>query len=403
MCRQNNLLQIEPLDELSETFESFAQNGEDVMLWRCFRHIKHGFYIDVGAAEPEADSVTNAFYRRGWRGINIEPTRGAFNRLNAARPEDINLNIAISNKDTDSVPLFLVDGGNGLSTLDATYAEKLRGEGWKVEEVSIPAKTLSTVCAKYGIETAHFLKIDVECSEKAVLEGINLKIFRPWVILLEATLPNPPNPAPQQWEELLLAANYEFVWFDGLNMFYIPQERKEQLLKFFSTPINLFDRVVRHSEVATRLQLTNTTEELQRHQEQFQARSAEVSIQVSEKTAQLSAIKAELDAKQAELDAKQAELDAKNSEISNLIYEQNIWEEEVFEANRYAMQVALERQKAIELVGLLKAHEQELELTILDKNTALQATTTLLEAVYTSTSWRGSAPIRCIGRLVRRR
>lgn len=31
------------------TFISFAQNYEDVMLWRALGQVKDGFYVDVGA------------------------------------------------------------------------------------------------------------------------------------------------------------------------------------------------------------------------------------------------------------------------------------------------------------------------------------------------------------------
>ena len=63
------------------TFVSYAQNFEDVMLWRALREVTHGFYIDVGAADPDSDSVTRAFYDRGWSGINVEPVAGAMRLL----------------------------------------------------------------------------------------------------------------------------------------------------------------------------------------------------------------------------------------------------------------------------------------------------------------------------------
>jgi hypothetical protein len=54
-------------------FISYAQNNEDVLLWRALGHVQDGFYIDVGASDPVEHSVTRAFYDAGWRGINIEP------------------------------------------------------------------------------------------------------------------------------------------------------------------------------------------------------------------------------------------------------------------------------------------------------------------------------------------
>ncbi len=65
-----------PLNTMPEplpAFTSYAQNFEDVMLWRALRHIDQGYYIDVGAWSPELDSVTKAFYEHGWHGINVEP------------------------------------------------------------------------------------------------------------------------------------------------------------------------------------------------------------------------------------------------------------------------------------------------------------------------------------------
>ena len=57
-----------------------------------------GFYIDVGANHPRIDSVTLAFYERGWRGINIEPLPHLHRELEQERPEDLNLNLAIGER-----------------------------------------------------------------------------------------------------------------------------------------------------------------------------------------------------------------------------------------------------------------------------------------------------------------
>lgn len=43
------------------TIVSWAQNGEDIVLRRALRDVAIGVYIDVGAADPDRDSVTNYF------------------------------------------------------------------------------------------------------------------------------------------------------------------------------------------------------------------------------------------------------------------------------------------------------------------------------------------------------
>ena len=63
------------------TFISYAQNFEDIRLWRALKFFENGFYIDVGANDPTHDSVTKAFYDRGWSGINVEPMQNFHDTL----------------------------------------------------------------------------------------------------------------------------------------------------------------------------------------------------------------------------------------------------------------------------------------------------------------------------------
>ena len=81
-----------------DRFVSYAQNLEDVMLWRALRGALDGpgFYIDVGASDPTALSVTRAFYERGWRGLNVEPLPDVVALLRAARPRDVTVEVAVA-------------------------------------------------------------------------------------------------------------------------------------------------------------------------------------------------------------------------------------------------------------------------------------------------------------------
>ena len=77
---------------------TYSQNYEDIILDRFFRHKEAGFYIDVGAHDPEDISVTRKFYERGWRGINIEPLPVSVEKFRKTRPEDVNLQLAVAAK-----------------------------------------------------------------------------------------------------------------------------------------------------------------------------------------------------------------------------------------------------------------------------------------------------------------
>ena len=312
----------------SDTFVSYAQNGEDVMLYRALGGVERGCYVDVGAGEPEADSVTCAFYQRGWRGINLEPAPGSFERLAAARPCDTNLNIAAGDSN-GMTSFFLVDGGNGLSTAAPAQIEILRQQGWQITEIHVPVRTLTSIFEEHVGCTVHFLKIDVEGSERAVLTGMDLHRFRPWIVLIEATSPNSKTPTHRDWEDMLLDADYHFVWFDGLNRFYLSAE-KAQLASAFQVQPNVFDGFVRHTEAEAHAQLALAQNCL------------------SDAAARERRTKATLEEAQSELAAQRGRLEELNLGVLHLQEERDAWMQELFEADRFAAYLTQVRQTLLD-------------------------------------------------------
>ena len=178
------------------TFISYAQNFEDVMLWRALRHVENGFYIDLGAGHPDDFSVTRAFYDRGWRGINVEPTSRIM-RLAGARPRDVNIHAAVGHR-ADKLTLFVVEDNKDISTLDPMIAEEHRIAGWTIGESQVPVVTLADICREHVRTDVNFLKIDVEGAERDVLLGADLERFRPWIVIVEATAPNRSDSHPSR-------------------------------------------------------------------------------------------------------------------------------------------------------------------------------------------------------------
>jgi len=229
------------------TFISYAQNFEDVMLWRSLKHVESGFYIDVGACDPREFSITKAFYDQGWQGINIEPVSEWFEKLSKDRARDINLQLAAGAQQGE-MTLYEISE-TGLSTLVKTIAERHESErGYRKTERKVSIKTITELCEENQVAEIHFLKIDVEGAEKQVLEGIDFSKVRPWIMLIEATLPSTQTQDHQDWEPILLSNDYEFVYFDGLNRFYVAREHSE-IKASFGAPPNVFDEFVRSSEI----------------------------------------------------------------------------------------------------------------------------------------------------------
>ncbi len=228
------------------SFVSYAQNFEDVILWRTLKHVENGFYIDIGAGWPEADSVTKAFYDRGWRGINVEPDPACYCQLCVNRPNDVNLCVAVG--DVSGTAQINIISVTGLSTLDSGIAKEHESKGRLVSRVPVTTTTLNAIWKEHvGARDVHFLKIDVEGFEEKVLRGNAWSHQRPWVVVVEATRPESKIASHQDWEPVLSSAGYTFAYADGLNRFYVAKERAE-LLSAFAYPPNVFDDYKLHKQ-----------------------------------------------------------------------------------------------------------------------------------------------------------
>lgn len=217
---------------------SYAQNFEDVMLWRAFGRVENGFYIDVGAHDPVVDSVSKAFYENGWRGVHVEPLDEYAQALRKDRPDERIVQAVLA--EHPGTRTFYQIPKTGLSTGDEKFAHQHELAGWQVNEITVPATTLAAVFDEIGSRTIHWLKIDVEGMEAEVLAGWGTHPARPLVLVIEATEPSSQTPNWCRWEPLVLGMGYEFVYFDGLNRFYISGEHPE-LRPLFATPPNIFD------------------------------------------------------------------------------------------------------------------------------------------------------------------
>ncbi len=210
----SSIIQNKKLDYNKELYEfkSFSEYFEDFILYVLLLDIKNGFYIDIGAYDPNKVSVTKAFYLRGWNGINIEPLPNQFKLFEKERPKDINLQIVVGNNEGNVT--FYVDGQ--CSTVQKKYAKRN-------ESINIKMNTMSNICKKYVPEgkEVDFCKIDVEGNERDVLLGYDFDNYKPKVFCVESTIPLSFKPNYQLWEEILIKNGFTFVYERGVNRYYV--------------------------------------------------------------------------------------------------------------------------------------------------------------------------------------
>ncbi|MEL6244214.1 MAG: FkbM family methyltransferase [Pseudomonadota bacterium] len=209
------------------------------MLWRALGHIKGGRYVDVGANDPVSDSVSCAFYERGWQGVHIEPMTAYAETLREARPGDTVIEAAVST--TPEHVVFFDVADTGLSTSQQIHADEAasRFGSDRVTKLEVPTVTLAKVLKDAG-DPIHWLKVDVEGSEADALESWGEAEQRPWIVVVESTLPNSNTESFKDWEPELTARDYRFVYFDGLNRFYVHKDH-EDLADAFKVGPNFFD------------------------------------------------------------------------------------------------------------------------------------------------------------------
>jgi FkbM family methyltransferase len=267
---------------------SYAQNFEDVLLTRVFANLNYGFYVDIGAYHPVEDSVTKAFYDRGWSGINIEPGE-IFDELAAARTRDVNLNIAVYDRKGEIAFAQHPGWYAGLSHVEdgGPLEPSASPDQLGVETRVVACDTLSNILERHGgRRPIAFVKIDAEGAELAIIRSTNWRHVRPTVLLIEATLPLSTELDNQDWEPILLEQGYCRAYFDGINCFYVPEERSD-LLRCFVLPVNVLDGFTRPEPPAAatlREELRLVHDELRLARERLATMSDELGRLEAEKT-----------------------------------------------------------------------------------------------------------------------
>ena len=164
--------------------KSYSMDGEDLFIKNYFKGKKNGFYVDVGCYHPIHRNNTHLLHMQNWSGINIDTSQFSIDIFNYMRPEDLNYNCAISDKN-ENIKLFYQKELSQLSTTEKNQAESVfQGN---IKEKEIQAFTLDEILNRsiYKNSKIDFLDIDVEGADLKVLKGLSFDKFKPELVCIE--------------------------------------------------------------------------------------------------------------------------------------------------------------------------------------------------------------------------
>mgnify|MGYP006156756835 CR=1 FL=1 len=208
--------------------KQYSKNGEDQYLKRIFKNQKKGIYLDVGAYHPYRASNTCLLYKKGWSGINVDISKESIDLFNIARPNDINLNIAIGDKNKVQT-FYYKKQRHPMNTLNKEFAENyFYKKKTRIKKSKIMTRTFNYLVN--DIKNIDLLDIDVEGNEYEVIKKINFKKVSFKIILIERTHFNKKTiNNNKKINQLLLKENYKYVKSFGETNIY--KNRKFNKLK----------------------------------------------------------------------------------------------------------------------------------------------------------------------------
>lgn len=201
-------------EELQIAKWSYSQFGEDLILDSYFelQGITKGFYVEIGAFAPIHLSNTYFFYKKGWRGLCVEPNPLSFSKLRDYRIRDALLNIAVSDKN-GTVDFICDQAYSGIKN------ESYLNYGTNSQKsIKVECRTLASIL-KENIpcgQSIEFMSIDCEGHEESILRSNDWSQFRPQMLLVEDHVEN----GTPSLLKLLQSVGYQVYGRSGVTSFF---------------------------------------------------------------------------------------------------------------------------------------------------------------------------------------
>ncbi|WP_022668285.1 FkbM family methyltransferase [Desulfospira joergensenii] len=165
--------------------ESYSQHGEDKLIYQLLKKmdLHDTFYVEIGANHPIKISNTYLLYKKGMRGIVIEPNRDLLCLFDIVRKEDIRLNIGVG--PSACVQEFLMTDAHARNSFGKNMEHMQKNSIEVCSKVHVPVLTLDDVMKNFSRKVS-FLSIDTEGMELEILNNASDTLERTYLLSVEA-------------------------------------------------------------------------------------------------------------------------------------------------------------------------------------------------------------------------
>ncbi len=199
----------------------YGEFAEDIFVDRILKNINKGIYVDVGCYHPYKGSLTCKLYQKNWHGINLDISKTSIDLFKISRKRDINLNLAVADYDGE---IFYYENS------PINQQNSLIKSNDKQKKIKIKCNTLNKIFNENNISNFDYLNIDVEGAETKVINGIDLKKFKPKLISIENNDLLITDYMQSEIYKTLIKNNYVFLNKIGVTNFFITKDLAPRFL-----------------------------------------------------------------------------------------------------------------------------------------------------------------------------
>jgi FkbM family methyltransferase len=185
---------------------------------RYFTKTTNGFFVECGANTGIHRSIGYWFeHKHNWKGINIECNPHCFKLLKRNRPNCLNLDVALSNENNNSIFRFPVDGPRkelgGGGSIVANY---WKDESRPIKECKINTITYQRLIETNAVEHIDLFVLDVEGNEINALKGMGNSKVIPKVFCIETN-----KSSKEIISKILKPLKYKIDCKDSSNTYFV--------------------------------------------------------------------------------------------------------------------------------------------------------------------------------------